>query len=413
MFDFSGSEVDNSEEFETLLTKSLKDSTQILKSPQRELKHNLKEILGSNRKKLINDSDQTNKFKIGKSSTTKTVADLRSKASPLKNSTPKKLLISKTPSKTPSKVRSTPKPSKSKDETASPMIAKSIDEKESMNEPFDADLMAKELGINVIKNSIFNPATTDIVFKPTSNTISSKSFKKNEEESVEDPADKVPLESESSYPMPIEVSDDEEELQSDAEEASNINDDEDDEDEDEIRDITEEFSGTTAEKESQNGNGNENENENEKDESSEDENLKGPGSVFDKVQNDLIDDDEELIAATEETDKTIENLSSSSAKYAFFSYFKYFTIFLLMTTFSGLGYWYADQKVLVGYCGYSIDRKTIPNPNENPYIDLVDEFLLQYLKPQCVPCPDNATCYPYFDLSCHDDFWKSSQSLTI
>ena len=65
------------------------------------------------------------------------------------------------------------------------------------------------------------------------------------------------------------------------------------------------------------------------------------------------------------------------------------------------GFWYREQKFQVGYCGTEL-RKPMHLPNGLKFQQLMqlDELLQENFRPQCVPCPDNAICYPYLKLKC-------------
>lgn len=76
------------------------------------------------------------------------------------------------------------------------------------------------------------------------------------------------------------------------------------------------------------------------------------------------------------------------------------------------GLWYREQRVLVGYCGHEINLPTFQNPDNLQVIDGVESFLEQY-KPQCLPCPENAICYPYMRIKCKPDYAITPSKLSL
>ncbi|SCU88684.1 LAFA_0E14026g1_1 [Lachancea sp. 'fantastica'] len=76
------------------------------------------------------------------------------------------------------------------------------------------------------------------------------------------------------------------------------------------------------------------------------------------------------------------------------------------------GLWYREQRIQIGYCGHEVNLPTFENAHEAPWMSRVEEFLDQR-KPPCLPCPENAICYPYMKIKCKPDYavTKSKWSL--
>lgn len=69
--------------------------------------------------------------------------------------------------------------------------------------------------------------------------------------------------------------------------------------------------------------------------------------------------------------------------------------------------WYRQEKIKAGYCG--ID--SLP-PMTHAGASGLDD-IVNYLRPQCVPCPPHATCLPGFRLICADEFEKVNSPLSF
>lgn len=69
--------------------------------------------------------------------------------------------------------------------------------------------------------------------------------------------------------------------------------------------------------------------------------------------------------------------------------------------------WYRQEKIRSGYCGIDSDP-VITQAGASGVDDIVNQ-----LRPQCVPCPPHATCYPGFNMSCDDEFEKVNSPLSF
>lgn len=74
-------------------------------------------------------------------------------------------------------------------------------------------------------------------------------------------------------------------------------------------------------------------------------------------------------------------------------------IYLIIVVPILFGLWYRDQRLLVGFCGFEIDLPTFQDSSANPYLNKIESELANF-KPQCLPCPPNAICYPYMEMNC-------------
>ena len=89
-------------------------------------------------------------------------------------------------------------------------------------------------------------------------------------------------------------------------------------------------------------------------------------------------------------------ISITSALFTFVSYS--LVVFLAM-----FGYWYHEQKYLVGYCGLEVYQPTLSN-SESVSLNQAGKFLDDHCKPNCIPCPSHARCFPNLELACYEDF---------
>ncbi|AGO14104.1 AaceriAER303Wp [[Ashbya] aceris (nom. inval.)] len=91
----------------------------------------------------------------------------------------------------------------------------------------------------------------------------------------------------------------------------------------------------------------------------------------------------------------------------FFNYLRHCAVklftFLLIVVPILFGLWYREQRVLIGYCGHEINLPTFTNSETSPFLSQLDSFL-QEAKPSCLPCPENAICYPYMKIKCRPDY---------
>ncbi|CCH60004.1 hypothetical protein TBLA_0C01910 [Henningerozyma blattae CBS 6284] len=68
---------------------------------------------------------------------------------------------------------------------------------------------------------------------------------------------------------------------------------------------------------------------------------------------------------------------------------------------------YRDQKMYVGYCDNQLPIKSVSeylpdNVNTLPVVSKIDNWLEDH-KPECIPCPNNAICYPMMQMKCKPD----------
>jgi hypothetical protein len=80
-----------------------------------------------------------------------------------------------------------------------------------------------------------------------------------------------------------------------------------------------------------------------------------------------------------------------------------FITWLFLVSLGLFGYWYHQQMYLIGYCGHEINKATFPNP-ENRLVEKFGDYLDKNFKPNCVPCPNHARCFPNLELGCFEDF---------
>lgn len=72
---------------------------------------------------------------------------------------------------------------------------------------------------------------------------------------------------------------------------------------------------------------------------------------------------------------------------------------LLTTVLIAYAAWYRQEKIEVGYCGLGRPATQILPP-EVP----VPDWAVQFVEPQCEPCPQHAYCYGKFEARCEPDF---------
>ncbi|KAG0682589.1 inner nuclear membrane protein enriched at telomere/subtelomere region [Kluyveromyces marxianus] len=101
-------------------------------------------------------------------------------------------------------------------------------------------------------------------------------------------------------------------------------------------------------------------------------------------------------------DKTKDECIKKSAKSLFTSLGHFLikpNIFLLIMLPIIFGLWYREQRIAVGFCGSEIDIPLLGKEYTNPYVKEF-ESRLSPLKPDCLPCPENAICFPYMNIKC-------------
>ncbi|QLG72835.1 hypothetical protein HG535_0D05440 [Zygotorulaspora mrakii] len=86
---------------------------------------------------------------------------------------------------------------------------------------------------------------------------------------------------------------------------------------------------------------------------------------------------------------------------SFCKIFVKFMFFILIAVSISYGLWYRQQRIYVGYCG---NETSLSKDAEcGPVLTTMDRYLRDY-KPQCLPCPDNAICYPKFSIKCKPEY---------
>ncbi|CUS23781.1 LAQU0S11e04148g1_1 [Lachancea quebecensis] len=78
-------------------------------------------------------------------------------------------------------------------------------------------------------------------------------------------------------------------------------------------------------------------------------------------------------------------------------------VFLMIMIPILFGLWYREERIQIGYCGHEIDLPTFENTNNSPLLIALENFLDNH-RPQCLPCPENAICYPYMKIKCRPDY---------
>lgn len=66
------------------------------------------------------------------------------------------------------------------------------------------------------------------------------------------------------------------------------------------------------------------------------------------------------------------------------------------------GLWYREQRIHVGYCGHEVETGKLFD-SSIPALYKLDEFL-EGQKPNCLPCPDHAICYPLMQMKCQPEY---------
>ncbi|QEU62158.1 Heh2/Src1 [Kluyveromyces lactis] len=74
--------------------------------------------------------------------------------------------------------------------------------------------------------------------------------------------------------------------------------------------------------------------------------------------------------------------------------------------------WYREQRIAVGFCASEIDIPTLGREYSNPYINEFENQLERF-KPQCIPCPTDAICYPYLEIKCKPGYIVEESPLSL
>ncbi|KAI1734344.1 Man1-Src1p-C-terminal domain-containing protein [Xylaria scruposa] len=85
---------------------------------------------------------------------------------------------------------------------------------------------------------------------------------------------------------------------------------------------------------------------------------------------------------------------------------------LLITILGVYAGWYRQEKIAVGYCGAGQTVSSIPSEIEVPEWAQsvlpaeisVPQSIIDYLEPECEPCPAHAYCYGDFTVRCEQDY---------
>lgn len=78
------------------------------------------------------------------------------------------------------------------------------------------------------------------------------------------------------------------------------------------------------------------------------------------------------------------------------------SLFLLVVIPILYGLWYREQRILVGYCGHETETGKLFD-SKITALSKIDEFL-ETQKPNCLPCPDHAICYPLMQMKCQPEY---------
>ncbi|CAN3376957.1 inner nuclear membrane protein Src1p [Diutina rugosa] len=76
------------------------------------------------------------------------------------------------------------------------------------------------------------------------------------------------------------------------------------------------------------------------------------------------------------------------------------TLFIMAWAF---GVWYRQQIFVVGYCDHAVSHTTFGS-SSNSVLRNLGKWLDNNARPQCVPCPQHARCFPNLELGCFEEF---------
>lgn len=74
--------------------------------------------------------------------------------------------------------------------------------------------------------------------------------------------------------------------------------------------------------------------------------------------------------------------------------------------------WYREQRIAVGFCGSEVDIPTLGKEYSHPYITEFEQRLDAW-RPQCIPCPNDAICYPYLEVKCKPGYIAEESKLSL
>ncbi|QLL30783.1 hypothetical protein HG536_0A05980 [Torulaspora globosa] len=78
------------------------------------------------------------------------------------------------------------------------------------------------------------------------------------------------------------------------------------------------------------------------------------------------------------------------------------SLFLIIVMPIIYGLWYREQRILIGYCGHETETGKLFD-SKITALSKIDEFL-ESQKPNCLPCPDHAICYPLMQMKCQPEY---------
>lgn len=100
----------------------------------------------------------------------------------------------------------------------------------------------------------------------------------------------------------------------------------------------------------------------------------------------------------------VKSILKNILKFIVWTYFALLVIFCL---------WYYQNKIYAGYCG---QQKHFPTFTEKypdfEFASNIDSILQDY-KPSCIPCPENAICFPYMKLKCKPEYKVEKSSYDV
>lgn len=124
-----------------------------------------------------------------------------------------------------------------------------------------------------------------------------------------------------------------------------------------------------------------------------------------KLQDEIVKEEEEepKIPSKPKKKKTTKRASRRSAGQPWSFYMERVFGLFVVSIICGYVYWWCQERVNVGYCdvGFITDDADLDyyGQEKTPL-----ELVVDYLRPECVPCPAHATCYPHFKAICDEDF---------
>ncbi|CAK9439976.1 uncharacterized protein LODBEIA_P40760 [Lodderomyces beijingensis] len=121
----------------------------------------------------------------------------------------------------------------------------------------------------------------------------------------------------------------------------------------------------------------------------------------DEEEEEEEDGDTEVAAALGEKKKETKSLVNRNSLSSMLATLLTWTVVITAALF---GYWFHEQKYLVGFCGEGIDQGRTLGSYHNVVLDTLGDVLVKYCQPSCVPCPPHARCFPNLEIGCYEDF---------